>query len=260
MHTMLRSARAGRVVGWVLCFALLSGCGGGGPEGNEYVEYDGTTLIVEGTAFEREATMDPPGTYLAGRIVVQPADKKKADEAAALVKRYGLTLEGHSSEGWLLVKGPAGFEMQWASAIQGKLGGTNYATNDSAQSPTPIAVAAETENADAGEPVPDHEPTAEDVRRIVFDRYERLEDAGGLPATMTATGQSMVIHAKVFEVTKTSCRQVPPAEPGEWECEADTMMGACTGDCDPSDEEPLPHGDRVPIRWDPAEGRYTLDD
>jgi hypothetical protein len=38
------------------------------------------------------------------------------------------------------------------------------------------------------------------------------------------------------------------------------MMGLCSGDCDPSDEEPLPKGERVFIRWDPAQRGFTLDD
>ena len=63
MQTVARSVRIGRVVGVVLCVAWLVGCGGGGPEGNDYVEYDGTTLIVEGTPYPREATLDPPGTF-----------------------------------------------------------------------------------------------------------------------------------------------------------------------------------------------------
>ena len=136
MHFVQRAACAGRVVGWMLCFALLTGCGSG-PKGNEYVDYAGTTLVVEGTEFKRESTMDPPGTFLPGRVVVQP-DAENVDDALTLIERYGLTLEGRSSEGWLLVKAPDGFEMQWAAALQSQLGGRSFATIDSAQSPTPI--------------------------------------------------------------------------------------------------------------------------
>ena len=260
MHFIQRAACAGRAVGWILCFVLLAGCGGG-PDGNEYVGYTGTTLVVEGTEFKRESTMDPPGTYLPGRVVVQP-DDENADDALALIGRYGLTLEGRSSEGWLVVKAPDGFEMQWAAALQAQLGGRSVATIDSAQSPTRVvAAAAKDEAAPVAEgPVPDHEPSAADVRRIAMERYERLEQAGGLPATMTATGQSMVIHSKVFDARKESCRRLPSARPGEWECEAELMMGLCTGNCDPSAEEPLPKGERVAIRWDSAQRRFTLDD
>jgi hypothetical protein len=78
--------------------------------------------------------------------------------------------------------------------------------------------------------------------------------------TVTATGQSAVFHTKVFDARKESCRRLPGAKPGEWECEADLMMGLCAGDCDPSAEEPLPKGERLGIRWDPAQRRFTLDE
>ncbi|WP_162348445.1 hypothetical protein [Pseudoxanthomonas gei] len=260
MHCVQRAARGGRVVGWVLCLALLAGCGGG-PDGNEYVDYDGTTLVVEGTEYARENTMDPPGTFLPGRVVVQP-EEGKLDDAVALIKRYGLTLEGRSAEGWLLAKAPDGFEMQWAAALQAKLGGRSFATNDSAQSPTPIvaAAAAGGDAPVAEESVPADEPSASDVRRIAIERYERIEQAGGLPMTLTATGQPLLLHAKVFDARKESCRRLPGAKPGEWECEAELMMGLCNGDCDPADEEPLPKGERVAIRWDPAQRGFALDD
>ncbi|MEO6104187.1 MAG: hypothetical protein ABIP44_11185 [Pseudoxanthomonas sp.] len=259
MDFVKRAALGGRRVVWVLCFALLAGCGSGGPDGNEYVDYDGTTLVVEGAKYERENTMDPPGTFLPGRVVVQPEDGK-LDDAVTLIKRYGLTLEGRSAEGWLLAKAPDGFEMQWAAAIQKKLGGHSFATIDSAQSPTPIVVAEVGDAPVAEVPVPDQEPSAADVRRIAIDRYERLEQAGGLPVTMTANGKSMVLHAKVFDARKESCRQLPRAKPGEWECEAELMMGLCSGDCDPSAEEPLPKGERIGIRWDGAQRGFTLND
>lgn len=260
MHFVQRAARGGYLVGWMFCFTLLTSCGGG-PEGNEYVDYDGTKLVVEGTEYLREnTTMDPPGTTLPGRVVLQP-EQGRVDDALALIQRYGLALEGRSAEGWLLVKGPAGFEMQWASALQAKLGGLSFATTDSAQSPTPIVTAAaDGPAAEQSAPVPDHEPSAADVRRLVIERYERLEKAGGLPTTMTATGQSMVLHSKVFDARKESCRKMPRGKPGEWECSAQLMMSLCSGDCDPSSEEPLPKGERVSIRWDPAQDRFALYD
>lgn len=266
MHFLQRMAGGGRAACWVLCITLLAGCGGG-PKGNEHVQYKGTALVVQGNAFEREATLDPPGTDLPERVVVQP-DENNMDDALVLIERYGLPLEGRSQEGWLLVKVPAGFEMQWATALTAELGGRSTATTDSAQSPTPIVSTATEDGNNAvadepmsdGEPVPDEEPSAADVRRLAIERYERLEDAGGLPATLSATGQSMVLHAKVFDARKQSCHQLPGAKPGEWECEAELMMGLCADDCDPSDEEPLPKGERVHIRWDSTEGRFTLDD
>lgn len=261
MHFVKRMTRLARVGGWALCAAVLLGGCGNGPEGNEYVQYKGTSLVVEGNAFAREATMDPPGIDLPGRVVVQPDDQNR-DDALALIERYGLTLEGRSREGWLLVKVPAGFEMQWASAITSQLGGRSTATTDSAQAPTAVvpdmAQEARAQVASGGD-VPDEEPSAGDVRRLSIEMYERLEKAGGLPVTMTATGKSVVLHGKVFDARKESCRRLPSAKPGEWECEAELMVGLCSGDCDPSTEEPLPKGERVPIRWDSAQRRFALD-
>ena len=72
---------------------------------------------------------------------------------------------------------------------------------------------------------------------------------------------SDVLHAKVFDARKKSCWQLPGAKPGEWECEAELMMGLCSGDCDPSAEEPLPkEGERVSIRCDPVQRGFTLAD
>ena len=73
MRTFARSVRIGRVVGVFLCVAWLVGCGGGGPEGNDYVEYDGTTLIVSGklaegcSAQSYLALLDHPA-YAAGAV------------------------------------------------------------------------------------------------------------------------------------------------------------------------------------------------
>jgi hypothetical protein len=239
---------------------LLAGCGSDGPAGNEHVEYDGTTLRVDGAAYEREATMDRPGADLPGRMVLQPVDEKR-DEALALAERYGLELEGTSREGWMLVKVPDGFEMQWATAFVMRLGAPSSATIDSAQFPTPVAVAAvqDTDAADAA-PVPDAEPSEADVRRLVTGKYDLLDQAGGLPVTATATGQALVLRGKVFEARKDSCRQLPHAKPGEWECTADLMVGICSGDCDPAAEEPTPKSERVRIRWDPEQGQFTHGD
>lgn len=266
MHFVQRMTRGGRAACWILCVTLLVGCGnhpeGIDPDGNEYVQYKGTALVVEGNAFAREATLDPPGPLLPGRVVVKPDDDNK-DDALVLIERYGLPLEGRSREGWLLVKVPSGFETQWAAALASQLGGRSTATTDSATAATAVVPdVAKSSNAPvvAGASVPDEEPSAEDVRRLFIEQYERLERAGGLPATVTATGQSMVLHSKVFDARKESCHRLPGAEPGEWECEAELMMGLCSGDCDPSAEEPLPKGERLDIRWDSTHRRFTLDD
>ena len=74
------SALDGRVCG-LRCSMLLAACSND-PAGNAHVEYDGQTLVVDGTAYAREATFDPPGIDLPGRVVVQPADEKTDDALA----------------------------------------------------------------------------------------------------------------------------------------------------------------------------------
>lgn len=259
MPFVQRVARAGRVAAWVVSIALVTACGGGGPKGNDYVDYDGPTLVVEGTPYKRETSFDPPGTTLPGRVVVQLRDGH-VDEVLALLERYGLTLEGRSAEGWLLLKTPERFEEQWARALSAQLGGRGITSVDSARSPTALATAEPAGDSDAvaGEPVPDHAPSADDVQRAFLEMYDRIEEAGGLPFTVTSSGKAIVIHAKIFDVRDESCEQTPRAKPGEWSCEAELMMAVCTGDCDPSSEERLPKAERISIRWDPAKGEFGL--
>ena len=259
MPFVQRVARAGRVAGWVASVALVTACGGSGPKGNEYVSYRGPTLVVEGTEFKREGSMEPSTLLVPGRIVVKP-DSGQEDDALVLIERFGLTLEGRSSRGALLVNTPEGFEAQWATALLSQLGGRTAVERDSAHSPTAIETAAPASegNAVAGEPVPDHEPSDDDVRRLVIELYEQIEDAGGFPMTVTATGKAVVIHSKVFSVQKESCRKEVRAKPGEWTCEAALMMAMCSGDCDPSREEPSSKGERIPVVWDAAKGEFGL--
>lgn len=265
MRSTRMAARAGRAAGWIMALLLLAGCGGGsgGPACNEYVEYDGSILVVEGAPYPRQASLDPPGQVQRGRIVVLSRGSGVVDSVRDRARRYGLELEGTSSEGWTLVRVPDGFEEQWAQAFSISSGVDT--TTDSAQSPIAVANAAE---ADAGgdDPpgdgageVPEEEPSDADVRRIVMERYERLEEAGGLPWGSGENGQQLVLHGHVFEARKRSCRRLPAPNPFHWECSADLMMGICAGDCDPADEEPGEKGERVSIRWDAAQERYVGD-
>lgn len=249
--------RRARAVGLALMTSLAAACGGDDPPGNDLVRYDDGVLVVEGREYRREPSIDD-GVFrvLPGRTVVQPREGSEG-VALTLATRYGLVLEGRSKEGWLLLKVPAGYEEQWASAFTMARPGLIFATIDSASSPTPIAPAPAADPV-AGAPVPAGEPSAEDVRRLFFEQYAQIERAGGLPATLTATGAPLVIHAKLFEARKDACRQLPGAGPGEWECTADLQVALCSGDCDPAREAPLPKSERIRLRWDPA-GRWTLE-
>jgi len=252
----------GRVAVLAACISLAAACGEHGPAGNEFVEYDDGVLIVEGQSFEREPSFDDKAfPELPGRTVVQPKPGSEP-EALEFVRRYGLSLEGRSREGWLLVKVPDGYEQQWASAFTMASTGRIHATTDRKGSPTPIATPApsadQAAEAGPGAAVPSEEPSDADVRRLAIELYERIERAGGFPATATATGQPLLIRSKIFDAQKQSCKQLPKARPGEWECVASLRVGMCNGDCDPAMEEPLQKAERIRIRWDPS-GRWALD-
>ncbi len=252
----------GRVAVLVTCISLAAACGKDGPAGNEFVEYDSGVLIVEGRSYKREPSFDAKAfPKLQGRTVVQPKPGSEP-EALEFVRRYGLSLEGRSKEGWLLVKVPDGYEEQWAAAFTMESTGSIHATTDSQSSPTPLATvepsAKQPVEAGPAAAVPSGEPPEADVKRLFVELYERIEQAGGFPMTVTATGQPLLIRTKVFDARKQSCTQWPGARPGEWECTASLQVGTCNGDCDPAMEEPLQKAERIQIRWDPA-GRWTLD-
>lgn len=122
---------------------LLVGCGPSDPPGNEAVEYDGGVLRVDGREFRREPDPDEKAyPTLPGRVVVQPRPQHDAESVALAlewVKRYGLSVEGRSREGWLLVKVPDGYQQQWAAAFSAINPAQVSATTDSRMSPTPVA-------------------------------------------------------------------------------------------------------------------------
>ncbi|MCR6686731.1 MAG: hypothetical protein NVV65_10420 [Pseudoxanthomonas sp.] len=246
-----------------MALVSLAGCGGGsgGPADSEFVDYDGSTLVVEGTPYPRQASLDPPGQIMRGRIVVLSRGSEVVGSVRDRAQRYGLALEGLSSEGWTLVRVPEGFEEQWAQAFSISSGVDT--TTDSAQSPIAVALAAQLDAGDAHPPgteaagEPQAEPSDADVRRIVMERYERLEEAGGLPLASGENGQQLVLYGHVFEARKRSCRKLAASSPFDWECTADLMMGICAGDCDPAAEEPASKGERVSIRWDAGQERYV---
>ncbi len=207
-----------RVAVLATCISLAAACGKHDPAGNEFVEYDDGVLIVEGQSFEREPSFDDK-TFpeLPGRTVVQPKPGNEP-EALEFVRRYGLSLEGRSQEGWLLVKVPDGYEQQWASAFTRASTGRIHATTDTRASPTPIATlepsADQAAQAGPGAAVPSGEPSDADVRRLAVELYARIERAGGFPATATATGQQLLIRSKIFDAQSSrasNCRKPDPA-------------------------------------------------
>ncbi len=127
------------------------------PDGNRYVEYDGKTLVVEGKAHPLDRTMLPDWKVVPGRTVIQ-ARPDALPRALHLIERYGLTLEGHSERGWLVVNVPEGYEWQWMSALQKELGAQTTVTTDLDAEPLRIAGSGPGSGALAvGEPTPQAE-------------------------------------------------------------------------------------------------------
>lgn len=140
---MIKLTTSRRLAAIAVFAMLLAGCGPSDPPGNEVVEYDGGVLRVDGREFRAEPSLDEK-VYptLRGRIVVQPRPQHDAESVALAlewVQRYGLTVEGRSKEGWILVKVPEGYEQQWAAAFSMANPAQVSATTDGKLSPTPIA-------------------------------------------------------------------------------------------------------------------------
>lgn len=65
------------------------------------------------------------------------------------------------------------------------------------------------------------EPPEDVLRKFMFKAYEKMDGAGGVPVTVTATGRSGKVRVKLYEVRKTGCRliDIPSiAPPGKFEC------------------------------------------
>jgi hypothetical protein len=101
-------------------------------------------------------------------------------------------------------------------------------------------------------PVPDEEPPEEVLSKLEFQRYDQLEEMGGMPVTMTATGKSLTLHPKLYEVRKEKCSPTPQAPKGWYECELIIKLSLAPDGSDPSEQ-----GERIGVKWSP-EGEWVL--
>jgi hypothetical protein len=233
----------------LLAMALCAGCSRDSRD-NDYVHYSGRSLEVEGVEYPAEAADFAPAK---GRVLVTPKEGQQA-AAVALLARYGLPLAGTTQRGILVATVPEGFEFQWATALS-RAAPVAFSTTDDPVSP--MAVVSEAASPAAGAPVPAGEPPADVVRKLTYEMYAKLEAAGGVPLTLTATGASAVVHMQLADVEKESCKQLPGAKPGEYECGVLLKVRSCLGECDPSGEDALDDAKRIDIRWDPS-GKWVL--
>lgn len=88
----------------------LSACGEGA------VRYSGTTLIVQGTEYERSRDKDYDSLWGQGAVLVTPRPGREA-ELDALLKDFSLTVIRKTAGTPVIVAVPVGFEEQWATAL-----------------------------------------------------------------------------------------------------------------------------------------------
>jgi len=84
------------------------------------------------------------------------------------------------------------------------------------------------------------------LRKLMFIQYAEIEKAGGLPATVTASGHSGTLHSKLHEVHKDECHHLSVDPPGMYECGVDLMVAMWwEGRREPS--EPLSDAKRISV-------------
>jgi len=116
----------------------------------------------------------------------------------------------------------------------------------------PTTVSKATEQRAGAVPVPAGEPSEDDLRKLEFQTYEAIERAGGMPVTITATGQSLTLHPKLYAVRKDSCKPTPQAPPGWYECSLTIKLSLKADGSNPSEQ-----GERIGVKWDPR-GMWVL--
>ena len=255
--------------------ALATSACSDAPEGNDHVDYDGTTLTVEGTDYERERITSASDKVFPGRILIS-AWPAALPRTLVHIKRYGLTLEGHTENGRLLVKVPEGYEWQWAQAIQVQLGGETTATIDPERFPTPMEApgpgsglrsivqmadereAKAMEARQAQDTPPTREPVAAEVRQAFVERYAAIEKMGGLTLTLPSNGASTVVHSRLYDVSKATCSPSPQTRQRHWDCSATLKRSICTGDCTPSFSDASEAPERITLTWNATDQRYGI--
>ena len=116
----------------------------------------------------------------------------------------------------------------------------------------PTTVSKATEQRAGSVPVPAEEPSEDDLRRLGFQTYEAIEQAGGIPVTVTATGQSLTLRPKLYDVRKNSCKPSPHSPPGWYECSLTIKLSLKADGSNPSEQ-----GERLDVKWDPS-GMWVL--
>lgn len=220
------------------------------------VRYSGETLYVNGKSYPREPAS---GDYLGvGAISVLPQPEKSPD-VHALLRQLGLTiLEQAGTDGTgLIVEVPMGFEQQWALAIStfAEVAWTGAADYIPPQDAIPKSTTASIEQQAPSKSIPPPgEPTEADLRRLQFQIYNNINEAGGMPVTATATGTTLTLRPTLYSVRKESCRSSPQRPEGTYQCNLTILLSLAADGSDPSEQ-----GARISVKWDGLSGEWVLD-
>lgn len=99
---------------------------------------------------------------------------------------------------------------------------------------------------------PTGEPSEEVLQRLEFQRYAELEKAGGIPVTISATGQQTILRPKLYSVRKDECTPTPQAPVGWYECSLTISLSLAEDGSNPSEQ-----GEGFSVKWDSESGTWV---
>lgn len=140
----------------------------------------------------------------------------------------------------------------WAMSCLLLLGGCGKKEAAPTSATKPMSSASAAKTTPTGVPVPSEEPSEEVLRKLEFQTYEAIERAGGIPVTVSATGKSLTLRPKLYEVRKDSCKKSPQAPAGWYECSLTIKLSLA-----PDRSKPSEQGERIGVKWDPS-GKWVL--
>lgn len=104
----------------------------------------------------------------------------------------------------------------------------------------------------SGTPEPTEEPTESVLTDLLAKQYKQINDNGGMPVTVSATGQEHVLRPKLHDARKDSCRKLSEHIGGGYECSMSVMV---TLKDDGS--KPRKSGERLTVYWDSEKGEWA---
>lgn len=240
----------------LLLTSLLTGCSDqeSGP-----VRYSGNNLYVDGIAYAREPASGE--TFAAGLISLQPQEGMSA-ELHSLLRRLGLKIIGqrgrHKTS--LIVEVTPGFEQQWSLALSNfpevafaALETQPIAPFDAVSVSDETSRATTTPSAALSTPPPG-EPAEADLQHLQFQLYSDINQAGGMPATATATGSPITLRPTLYSVRKESCKRRPNVAHNAYQCSLTLSLSLAEDGSDPSEQ-----GARISVKWDSTRGEWVID-